>query len=200
MPRAKKETSYLDKLEQEVESNQSKLSLILGGLIMIVVAILIFNYINRSKPEVGPSQQTEEQADVSPENLPGQYTVKEGDTLFTIAKKYYQDGYKYQEIAKANELSNVDTIEVGQVLQIPKLAEAQPSASPEPETATGGGDTTIWGPNITADTYTVVEGDWLSTIAGRAYGDISAYTKLAEVNSIPNPDLIYPGQVLQIPR
>lgn len=183
--------SYVEKLENQVETNQSKLSMILGALIILVVGILIFNYFSKSRPDLGPAQQTEEMADVSPQALPGQYTVKEGDTLFLIAEKYYLNGEKYPEIAQANNLTNVDQIEVGQVLQIPKLET--------PETATGGG-TTIWGPRIEGNSYTIIEGDWLSKIAGRAYGDIYAYDKIAKANNIQNPDLIEPGMVLVIPR
>lgn len=182
--------SYWEKISEQTQSNQSKLSLVLGALIILVAGVLVFNYFNRQKQELGPAQTTTEgQQDVSPENLPGKYTVKEGDTLFTIADKYYQDGYKFPQIAKENNLSDVNSIEKGQVLRIPK---EQP--------ATGGGDTTIWGPKITADSYTVVEGDWLSTIAARAYGNIMAYPKLAAANDIANPDLIFPGQTLKIPR
>lgn len=210
-------SSYLDKIEAEVQSNQSRVSLILGVLIAIFAGILLFNYFERNKPEVGPSQQTEQTQDVSPEKLPGSYMVKEGDTLFSIAEKYYQDGFKYPEIAKANNLINVDSINAGQVLQIPKVdSEAAetpkpteqpptPTPTPTPSETTQPVVTqppaTIWGPVITEDTYTVVEGDWLSKIAGRAYnGDIMAYKKLAEVNKIANPDLIFPGQVIIIPR
>ncbi len=198
MARPKKSAnSYLEQLEEDVKSNQSKLSLILGILIVLVLGVLIFNYFNRQKQELGPAQQTEELKDVSPENLPGKYTVKEGDTLFSIAEKYYQDGYKYTEIAQTNNLGNVDTIQAGQIIEIPK----PPSPSPEMEAeGIGGGNTTIWGPKIEGDSYTVVEGDWLSKIAGRAYGDILAYQKIASANNIANPDLIFPGQVLKIPR
>lgn len=191
MPRVKKtSSSYIDRLETEIESNQSRISLVLGMLIVIVAAILVFNYFNRNQPEVGPAQTTKQQ-DVSPDKLPGKYTVKDGDTLFTIAEKYYQDGYKFSEIAKANNLTNADQISTDQVLEIPKLGMVvEQNDSPD----------TSWGPKITSDTYTVVEGDWLSTIAGRAYGDIMAYPKIAQVNNIPNPDLIEPGQVLKIPR
>lgn len=189
--------SYWNKINEETQTNQSKLSMVLGALIILVAGVLIFNYFNKSKQDLGPAQQTtkEETADVSPENLPGQYIVKEGDTLFTIAEKYYQDGYKFEELAKENNLSDVNSLEVGQSLKIPKLEE-QLAEQP----AIGGGNTTIWGPRIEGDSYTVVEGDWLSTIAGRTYGDIMAYTKLAEANNISNPDLIEPGQVLKIPR
>lgn len=195
----KSSSNYLGKIENEIKSNQSKLSMVLGALIILVIGVLIFNYFGKNKPSLGPAQQTEqkEQQDVSIDQLPGKYTVKEGDTLFLIADKYYQDGYKYAEIAKANNLSDVNVIETGQVLEIPKLAEAQNTT---PELATGGGNTTVWGPKIEGNTYTVVEGDWLSTISARAYEDISSYKKLADANNISNPDYIVPGTVLTIPR
>lgn len=47
------------------------------------------------------------------------YTVVKGDTLWAIAKKYYGDGNKYPEIAKANNISNANIISVGQKLLIP---------------------------------------------------------------------------------
>ena len=43
------------------------------------------------------------------------YTVKKGDTLSEIAKQY---GTTYQDIAKANGISNPNVIQVGQVLKI----------------------------------------------------------------------------------
>lgn len=188
---SKTNNSYLEKLEKEVESNQSKVSLVLGALIILVIGILVFNYFNKNKASLGPAQQIES-------TQPDKYTVKENDTLFNIADKYYQDGYKYTEIAKTNNLTNPDQIEAGQVLEIPKLEAAQPTVSPS--LGTGGSNETTWGPKIDGNTYTVEEGDWLSTIAGRAYGDIFAYERIAKANNIPNPDLIEPGTTLTIPR
>lgn len=183
--------TYWDKLSQDTQSKQSKLSLVLGALIVLVVGILVFNYFSKSQPSLGPAQTTQTQeGDVSPENLPGKYTVKEGDTLFAIAQNYYNDGYKYPEIAKANSLTNPDLIDTGQILEIPKI-----------ETIAGqDSQLTDWGPKITGNTYEVVEGDWLSKIAGKTYGDIYAYDKIAKANNIQNPDLIEPGMVLTIPR
>jgi nucleoid-associated protein YgaU len=53
----------------------------------------------------------------------------------------------------------------------------------------------------TGKTYTVVAGDSLSKIAKREYGDANAWNRIYEANRdiIKNPDLIYPGQTLQIP-
>lgn len=207
--------NYLEKLENEIESNQSKVSMVLGALIILVIGILVFNYFSKSKASLGPAQQTQAQQDVSPTQLPGKYTVKDGDSLFTIAENYYKDGYKYTEIVKANNLTNPDQIDAGQVLEIPKLEtqttqaspQASPSEQPSPSSqpqdqalGTGGGNTTIWGPRIEENTYIVVEGDWLSKIAGRAYGDVQAFDKIAKANNISNPDEIEPGTVLKIPR
>lgn len=227
-----KESSFLDRIQNDLENRQSILSLILGVLIVIVIGALVFNYLNKPQPDLGPSQQTDSDEaateDVSKEDLPGKYTVKEGDTLFLIAEKYYDNGFLYPSIVEANKLANADAIEVGQVLEIPEVetklaAESSPSpspmateetllaqASPTPiaspievseEKAKGGAtNQTIWGESINSDTYKVVEGDWLSKIAGRAYGDIYAFDKIAKANNIANPDLIEPGITLKIPR
>ncbi len=50
-------------------------------------------------------------------------------------------------------------------------------------------------------TYTVVRGDSLWKIAKKYYGNGSQYSKIynANKNKIKNPNLIYPGQVLEIP-
>ena len=47
------------------------------------------------------------------------YTVVRGDTLWGIAKKFYGNGSRYPEIAKANNIKNPDIIHSGQVLLIP---------------------------------------------------------------------------------
>ena len=47
----------------------------------------------------------------------------------------------------------------------------------------------------TTTTYTVKSGDTLSSIASK-FG--TTYQKLAEINNIPNPNLIYVGQILKI--
>lgn len=50
-------------------------------------------------------------------------------------------------------------------------------------------------------TYTVVSGDSLSKIAKQFYGDTGQWKKIhaANVDKVPNPDLIHPGQELIIP-
>ncbi len=56
-------------------------------------------------------------------------------------------------------------------------------------------------PSIGGRTYTVKEGDSLSKIAQREYGDAQQWRKIFEANRnlIDDPDLIHPGQTLHIP-
>ncbi|MGH1364408.1 MAG: peptidoglycan-binding protein LysM [Calditrichia bacterium] len=52
------------------------------------------------------------------------------------------------------------------------------------------------------DFYTVQRGDSLSLIAKRLYGNAMKYPEIFEANRevIKDPDLIYPGQTLRIPK
>lgn len=46
------------------------------------------------------------------------YTVKSGDSLWKIAKLQLNDGNKYSEIAKLNNIDNPNNLQVGQVLKL----------------------------------------------------------------------------------
>ena len=53
-----------------------------------------------------------------------------------------------------------------------------------------------------SETYTVQSGDTLWRISEQVYGDGSSYMKIFEANTglLENPDHIFPGQELTIPR
>lgn len=57
--------------------------------------------------------------DLTPLNSGRYHTVVKGDTLWAIAQRYYGNGSRYPEIAKANNISNPNIINVGQKLLIP---------------------------------------------------------------------------------
>ena len=52
---------------------------------------------------------------------PENYSVKQGDTLYGLAKKYLGDGTRYPEIQKLNNISNPSIISVGQKIKIPEV-------------------------------------------------------------------------------
>ncbi len=109
------------------------------------------------------------------------YTVQEGDTLFLIAEKFYGDGNLMDKIAQANKLKDINQIEKGQILMIPKI-----EAKREAESKT--------------EIYIVQHGDTLSIIAQKFYGDIYQWPKIAQANNLKNPELIEVGMKLVIPR
>lgn len=100
------------------------------------------------------------------------YTVVRGDALYKIAAKF---NTTVQQLVIWNNLKNPNLIYPGQVLIVGKK-EPTP---PEPE----------------KHYYTVVRGDNLTKIAQR-FG--CTVQDLVYWNNIPNPNLIYPGQVLRV--
>ncbi len=95
------------------------------------------------------------------------YVVEPGDTLSSIAVAH---GVSVAKIVKANNITNVNLIRVGQRLAIPGV-----------DTAT--------------TTYVVVPGDTLGAIARRHGTTVAA---ILATNQIRNPNLIRPGQRLTI--
>jgi peptidoglycan endopeptidase LytE len=110
---------------------------------------------------------------------PSTYTVVAGDTLSGIAARF---GTTWEALAQANSLSDPNLIFPGEVLQI------SPGASPAPS---GGASAASAG----TGSYTVVAGDTLSGIAAR-FG--TTWEALAQANSLSDPNLIFPGEVLAI--
>ena len=49
------------------------------------------------------------------------YTIKSGDNLSRIAKRFYADAGKYNDIAQANGIDDPDHIQVGQEIKLPVL-------------------------------------------------------------------------------
>lgn len=100
------------------------------------------------------------------------YTVKAGDTLYSIAKRY---NVTVNALAAANKITSPYIIRVGQVLTIPGKA-SPPAASVK---------------------YTVKAGDTLYSIAKKHRSTVA---KIAAANKIKSPYIIKVGQVLAIPK
>ncbi|RNF39478.1 polysaccharide deacetylase family protein [Planococcus salinus] len=112
----------------------------------------------------------------APPSTGTKYTVKSGDTLYSIAKRH---GVTVSVLAAANNITNPNLIRVGQILTIP----GKPS-TPVP-------------PPATTVKYTVKAGDTLYSIS-KHHGTTVA--KIAAANNISNPSLIRVGQVLMIAK
>ena len=108
----------------------------------------------------------------SPEVSSGvKYTVQSGDNLSSIASRF---GVSISQISGYRS-GNPNLIYPGEVLTI--------------------GGASSGGGSSSGTVYTVKAGDTLSGIASR-YG--TTYQRLAQINGISNPNLIYPGQQIRI--
>lgn len=148
------------------------------------------------------------------------HTVQKGEHLWKIAVQYYQDGYKWVDIAKANNLKNPSILAAGQELVIPNVSSQTtlqtqteniatannsppaPSApkAPTPPEVGQITQTAAQVESISTNSYTVQQGDSLWKISVRAYSDGYQWTKLAKDNKVKNPNHIVPGQTISIPR
>lgn len=79
-----------------------------------------YRYLEVSIPEDGTP--TASRAVDSPPMTASSYTVVKGDTLASIARKFYGDSGLAYKLATANGIKNPNLIKVGQVLTIPDAA------------------------------------------------------------------------------
>ena len=183
------------KFKKSLEVPESYISMGLGLLVVIVAGLLLFNFLRANR---GKAIQTTQNQSINQEtqgkpvlSLPSNYKVDQGDSLWTIAEKYYHSGYNWVTIASANKLENPNIVVVGQVLSIPNAEVISPIQK---------NTSTMPLEKIEGSSYTVVKGDDLWQIALRTYGDAHAWIKIAEANKLDNPNLIHTGNVLKIPR
>jgi len=101
------------------------------------------------------------------------HIVQRGETLFSIARRY---GLTVDSIAHANGIRDPRKIYIGQHLIIPGI-----------EKDVGVEETTP---------YVVRAGDTLASIARRYH---TTWQTLVQINGLLSPDVIYAGQVIQVP-
>lgn len=171
---------------KSLKLNESNISMVLGALVVVVVGVLVINYLRESKVG-GPSSEISTTGEGTTKHV-----VTGGESLWTISEKYYSDGYKWVELAKANNIQNAGYIETGQELTIPDLGTEVVAESVKTSVSNT--------ESISGATYEVVKGDSLWEIAVRAYGDGYRWSEIARENDLTNPNLIHPGNILILPR
>lgn len=105
------------------------------------------------------------------------YTIKRGDTLWRISRRY---GVSVQNIVSWNNIQNPNLIYPGQRLILYGNYTSTNNSS-------NSNNNTVY--------YTVQRGDTLWRIARRYR---TCPRRIARLNGITNPNLIYPGQILKI--
>jgi LysM repeat protein len=136
--------------------------------------------ISTPTPESGSDAGGGTPSDPPPPTDAAMHTVQEGETLSSIAN---QHGITPEELAVANNLTNIEQLTVGQTLVIPAPGTTVISPTAVP-------------PTTGQQVHVVQAGENLFRISLR-YG----YTvnELAAYNNIPDPSRIYVGQVILLP-
>ncbi|MHC4218637.1 MAG: LysM peptidoglycan-binding domain-containing protein [Planctomycetota bacterium] len=135
----------------------------------------------------------------APEKTPGyvDYTIREGDSMWTIADHWLGDASRWGAIADANPAIDPDRLRVGQRIRIPG-ADAPaagpklntPARVPAADQAAG------------ASFHTVRSGDTLSRIAQTHYRDATKWRAIFDANRTAiggDPDRLEVGMRLRLP-
>lgn len=127
---------------------------------------------------------------IPPDNasdLPWVYVTREGDTLSSIARKFYNNASLWPKIYEANQdvIKNPNSLPIGKKITIPRIAGATPTDSGPEEYST----------------YTVKPGDTLTSIAREQLGDGNLWRKIYQMNrhQLATPNKLRVGMVLRLP-
>ncbi len=174
-------SSFLNLSPEEIYSRQDEMQALkdrLNGFKENNLALLTANETKLNNIESMILQAEEKGKPAEPDT----YTVMRGDYLWKIASKseIYSDPYAWSRIYTSNtdQIKDANLIYTDQVFRIPRVV----------------------GPNE----HLVVRGEFLSKISGYAniYGSPFKWNKIYEANKdvVTDPNVVYPYQVLNIPR
>jgi nucleoid-associated protein YgaU len=120
------------------------------------------------------------------------YTVRAGDTLIGISRRYLGDGDRWKEIEALNaDLLGPDSmLQVGMKLELPGDARILTLGSRDSGKSSG---------ETGSRTYTVKTGDTLGEIAYKLLGTSKRADEIVKLNQLKSADTIYIGMTLKIP-
>jgi len=185
----------LKSILKSLKLHESTISMVLGGIVIVVVGILVVNFFKdiETGTTLPAGQETQEGPTITKDGKTV-HIVQPGDSLWTVAERYYDSGYNWVDIAAENDIINPELIDMGQELVIPNVEPKEATVKIAQEIL----DQQIQ--PISGATYTVVLRDNLWNIAIRAYGDGYRWTDIATENDLVNPNIIHTGNVLVLPR
>lgn len=174
-------SSFLNMSPEEIYSRQDELKALKDRLAAFKANNLALLTANETKLNNIESMILQAEEKGKPAE-PDTYSVMRGDYLWKIAAKseIYSDAYAWNRIYTSNtdQIKDANLIYVDQVFRIPR--------------------------NVGPNEHLVVRGEFLSKISGYAnvYGSPFKWNRIYEANKevVTDPNVIFPYQVLNIPR
>lgn len=207
--------------------NENSISTVMGGVVILIIAALIFNYFRTTNLKTwqglllneDKTATADKKEETKKDGTMATYKVKKGDDLWHISENFYKSGYNYVDIMKANKIKPDGVIVEGMELVIPdvpakKVTVAENATSNEAKAEVAKTDgvkkeepsktvekTSNDKQTIELGEYTTKHGDTYWNIALRAYGDGYAWVKIYEANKkiFGNPDMIHADVKINIP-
>lgn len=174
---------------KNLKLNEQNISMLLGAVVVVLVGSLLYNYFKSVNQPAGDtsSTSTSEQVQVpSGDQLPADYTVQSGDTLWSISERAYGTGYNWMDVYQANKEAlgnNPNRLLTDTKINLPKV---DPKVVALPATSSDNVD------------YVVEKGDTLWGIAVKACNDGYQWSAIAKANNLAHPNSIEVGQSLTI--
>jgi nucleoid-associated protein YgaU len=218
MKKGQRSSKRIKNILKFLKMNENTISTLMGGMVIIVIAGLIFNYFRTANLKTWQGILLNEQETASTEmkddslndKIMATYKVVKGDDLWHISEKYYKSGYNYVDIMQENNLTGKGVIVADMELRIPKVEAKKATVveSAKEMTISDNGDLvktdSVESANATSietGEYLIQKGDSYWKIAVRAYGDGYKWTKIywANKNLFADPDMIFTGVKITIP-
>lgn len=175
---SKKEPAKSQNFFQQLWANQTQLSFILGALVVIIVAILLFQFFNTANP-------------LQPQQVAN--TVAPAATITTNSNQSVPPTVE-PRMTTSPSASATSTPTVAPKVTATAQATATPKASAQAQATPS---TKPAGTN--GAQYTVQAGDTLWQIAETRYGTGFAWKEIAKANNITEGGMITTGTVLNLP-
>lgn len=105
-------------------SKDGKLGLVIGIAVVIVIAVVFFRKDGTiAKASAEQTASVKPKSALQPSSNPRLHTVAAGDTLFSLADRYYNDRSKFVVLYQANQeqLATPDRLPPGTVLVVPEI-------------------------------------------------------------------------------
>lgn len=205
MSKGQNASKRIKKILKFFKLNENTISTVMGGIVVIFIAGMIFNYFRTANLKSWQGTLLSEQEATNTVNMENgdkviaTYKVVKGDDLWHISEKFYRSGYNYVDIMKENKITGAGVIVAGQELRIPKV-EAKKLTVVEVKTPTIKTEVKT-NTTIALGEYVTQKGDSYWSIAVRAYGDGFQWPKIYWANkaTFSNPDVILANTKILIP-